>query len=71
MRTGVRRGLWVAAVLLLILGAVLFQRFTRVTPYVRDQVVSTLNSRFASQVELDSLEVGVFPRPEVLGEHRH
>jgi len=63
----VRRGLWVAAVLILILSAVLFQRFTRVTPYVRDQVVSTLNSRFASQVELDSLEVSVFPRPEILG----
>lgn len=68
MRKGARRGLWVAAILLLIVGAVVFQRLTRATPYVRDQVVSTLNSRFASQVELDLLEVSVFPRPEILGE---
>ncbi len=68
MRTGLRRGLWVTAILLLIVGAVLFERVTRVTPYVRDQVVSALNARFASQVELNSLQVNVFPRPEVLGQ---
>ena len=63
-----RRGLWVAAILLLIVGAILFERFTGLTPYVRDQVVSALNARFSSQVELTSLQVSVFPRPEVLGE---
>ena len=68
MRTGARRGLFVAAILLLAVAAVLFQRLTRVTPYVRDQVVSTLNARFASQVELAVLEVSVFPRPEIRGE---
>ena len=46
----------------------LFARLTRVTPYVRDQVISALNARFASQVDLASLQVSVFPRPEILGE---
>ena len=68
VRTGARRGLWVAAILLLIIGAILFERLTGVTPFVRDQVVGALNARFASQVELSSLQVSVFPRPEVLGE---
>ena len=38
------------------------------TPYVRDQVVSALNAKFDSQVELDSLQVDVFPKPTVSGE---
>ena len=63
-----RQGLWVAALLLSIVGALLLERFTGMTPYVRDQVVSSLNTRFASEVELISLQVGVFPRPSVRGE---
>lgn len=37
------------------------------TPYVRDRVVDALNERFASQVELGSLDVGVFPSPYMTG----
>ena len=47
--------------------AVLLEEATRRTPYVRDQVVSALNTKFASQVELDMLQVTSFPRPEVRG----
>jgi hypothetical protein len=39
----------------------------RSTSYVRDRVVSALNERFASQVALGSLEIGVFPSPFVSG----
>jgi hypothetical protein len=66
MRT--RSVLWVAAILLLIAGAVLFEMATGITPYVRDQGVAALNARFASQVELASLQVSLFPRPAILGE---
>jgi len=45
-----------------------FARLTRATTYVRDQVTSALNARFASQVDLAALQVSVFPRPEILGE---
>ena len=68
MKARARRGMWVAVTLLLIAGAVLMERATRMTPYVRDQAVAALNAKFASQVELGSLQVSVFPRPEVVGE---
>lgn len=34
---------------------------------IRDRVVAALNARFATQVELESLQVAVFPRPELSG----
>ena len=62
-----RRNLVVIFTLLLICAAVLLSLATRLTPYVSDQAVTTLNERFQSQVELDVLQVSVFPRPEVTG----
>ena len=40
---------------------------TRQTPHVRDLVVSALNERFRSQVELDALYVDAFPTPAITG----
>jgi hypothetical protein len=61
------RFLWVATVFVLIVVAFLFSYVTDSTSYVRDRVVSALNARFASQVELASLEVSLFPRPQMVG----
>ena len=63
-----RRGVWVTVTLVLIVAALLIERATRMTPYVRDQAVAALNAKFASQVELGVLQVSVFPRPAVIGE---
>lgn len=54
-------------VLLLAIAAVLFVYTLRTTPVLRDRVVTALNERFESQVQLGSLEVGAFPRPELRG----
>ncbi len=62
-----RRILLVAGTLLLILGAVLLSSATRITPHVRDRAIAALEDRFRSDVDLESLQVSVFPRPEVLG----
>jgi hypothetical protein len=35
---------------------------------VRDQAISALNAKFASQVDVDSFQVSTFPRPQVVGE---
>jgi hypothetical protein len=62
-----RRG-WIAvAVILAALLAILASLLTRVTPHVRDAAVSALNDRFDSQTELATLQVSIFPRPEVSG----
>src|SRR5690242_14273098 len=62
-----RRG-WVAAgVILAALVAILASLITRVTPHVRDAAVDALNDRFDSQTELATLQVSIFPRPEVSG----
>lgn len=63
-----RRGLLVAGTLLAITVVVLLSVATRVTPHVRDEAVDALNSRFRSEVDLASLQVSVFPRPEVSGD---
>ena len=60
-----RRWLLVAGTLLLITAFVLLSMATRLTPHVRDEAVNALNSRFKSTVDLVSLQVSVFPRPEV------
>ena len=60
-----RRWLLVACTLLVITAFVLLSMATRLTPHVRDEAVTALNSRFKSTVELVSLQVSAFPRPEV------
>ena len=62
-----RRGILIVGVLLVASVAVLLSLATRLTPYVRDRVVQALNDRFDSDVELQSLQVSIFPRPEVTG----
>jgi hypothetical protein len=36
--------------------------------HVRDRVVAALNTRFQSDVDLELLQISVFPRPEISGE---
>ena len=51
----------------MIVGAILVSLATRMTPHVRDRAIAALNERFRSEVALDSLQISVFPRPEVSG----
>jgi hypothetical protein len=60
-------GLAIAGLLLILAVLLLPSLFTRSTPRVRDLVVTALNERFKSQVELDSLYVDTFPRPAITG----
>jgi AsmA-like protein len=62
-----RRNILIVLTLLLISAAILLSVATRLTPHVRDRAVAALNERFQSDVELASLQVSVFPRPEVTG----
>jgi hypothetical protein len=57
----------VALALFGVVFAVLLSMATRLTPHVRDAATSALDERFQSDVELDALQVSVFPRPEVSG----
>ena len=57
----------VAFTLVLILAALLLSFATRATPHVRDRVVVALEERFKSDVEMESFQVSLFPRPEILG----
>jgi hypothetical protein len=61
------RGLLVTFAILAIVGAVLMSVATGLSPLIRDRVVAALNARFASEVALESLQVSVFPRPELSG----
>jgi hypothetical protein len=61
------KALLIACALLLISTVVLLSFATRLSPSVRDKAVSALNSRFQSEVDMDWLQVSVFPRPEVTG----
>ena len=67
VRTAMRRATWAGFVLVLIGAALLVAFATRATGYVRDEAVAALNARLASQVELSSLQVSVFPTPAVSG----
>ena len=40
---------------------------SRATPYVRERIVDALNARFDSQVDVDVLNIDVYPQPEVSG----
>ena len=68
-----RRRYWflIVGVVVLVAGSALLLSLvslvTRQTPHVRDLVVSSLNERFRSQVEMDSLAVDAFFRPTVRG----
>jgi hypothetical protein len=62
-----RTALLVAGTLLAICGVVVLSLVTRGTPYLRDRVVAALNGRFQSQVTVETLQVSIFPRPEVSG----
>ncbi len=62
-----RRTLLVVFTLILIVGAILLSVATRITPHVRQRAVAALNERFKSDVDLASLQVSIFPRPEILG----
>ena len=65
--TGRRRSLLIAFTLTLITGAILLSVATRITPHVRDRAVTALQERFQSEVDLESLQISVFPRPEIIG----
>ena len=62
-----RRARLVVFTLILILGAILLSIATRMTPHVRQRAIVALNERFKSDVDLGSLQISVFPRPEILG----
>jgi len=61
--------LWMLGIALAVIAviAVLASQPSRMTPFVRDRVVEALNTRFASQVALESLEVSALPRPAIGG----
>ena len=62
-----RRG-WIGiAILFAVLVATLASLATRVTPHVRDLAVKALNERFDSETEIATLQVSIFPQPEVSG----
>jgi hypothetical protein len=60
-----RRALLVVFTLLLIPGAILLSIATRMTPHVRQRAITAMNERFKSNVDLGSLQISVFPRPEI------
>jgi hypothetical protein len=62
-----RRILLVSCALLLVGSALLVRWAIRATPTVRDAVVDALNARFASQVDLQDLQVSLYPAPRVGG----
>ena len=62
-----RRTLLVVFTLVLIVGAILLSVATRITPHVRQRAAAALNERFKSDVELEALQVSIFPRPALVG----
>ena len=62
-----RSSVLIAGLLLAIAGVIALSLASRATPHFRDRVISALNGRFESDVNVESLQVGVFPRPEVSG----
>jgi hypothetical protein len=64
-----RRRIFLALIVLLVVSsALLFRWAMRATPTVRDSVVSALNARFASKVDLKDLQVDILPHPKIWGE---
>lgn len=63
------RRILIALLVLVLVGSALLLRWAvNATPMVRDGVVDALNARFASQVDLQSLQVAFLPAPRVSGE---
>jgi len=62
-----RRTLLIVFTLLLIAGAIFLSIATRMTPNVRQRAVAALNERFKSDVDLATLQISIFPHPEILG----
>src|SRR5688572_25198587 len=63
---------WLAVALFLAMGTVAVLLWVvSSTEFVRDRAVDALNARFESQVELGSMEVGVFPTLSVGGTDLH
>ena len=62
-----RRLAIVGLTLALIVLALIAARVSRITPRVRDAAVHALADRFESEVQLDALQVSIFPRPNVSG----
>src|SRR5688500_4089634 len=67
MRIPRLRWFLVTAAILAVVAAVILSRASGATPFVRDRVVEALNARFDSRVALESLQVSLFPRPEIAG----
>ena len=67
MGTRYEARLILGGVLLASAPAFLLLWFGQSTEWVRDRVVSALNERFASQVELGSLQLSLLPRPRASG----
>ena len=67
IRSPRRRFLLVAIALGLICAALLLSLASRATPRIRERAIASLNERLRSEVDLESLQVSVFPRPEVRG----
>ncbi|HXH05634.1 MAG TPA: AsmA-like C-terminal region-containing protein [Vicinamibacterales bacterium] len=51
----------------LVVAAVLVSAATKLTPHVREAAVAALAARFDSHVTIRTLQVGLFPRPQVSG----
>jgi hypothetical protein len=67
----VKRALLAVIILLLLIGAAVLllpSWASRSTPYVRDRILEALNARFASKVDVDVLNIDVYPQAEVSGE---
>ena len=60
---------WALAILVVVIvaAAVTLAYIGRSTPFLRDRVVTALNQRFSSKVEIESLQVTAFPRPGIRG----
>src|SRR4029077_20952020 len=61
------RGWLAVAVVVAVVLAVLASQLTRLTPHVRDLAVKALNERFDSETEIATLQVSIFPQPQVSG----
>ena len=63
----VRRAFLALLLALIVAAGVFIAWAMRATPQVRDRIVDALNERFASKVELVSLDADILPRPRVTG----
>lgn len=65
-----KRALLAGLILLLLIAAAVLllpSWASRSTPYVRQRILDALNARFASQVDVDVLNIDVYPQPQVSG----